>query len=156
MNPDTAAQWPATALVERLDRVFADGVVEPEEQEDLAELLREITGTIELGEQAVGRSATLPLTDPPPDLEFEGWQYVFTGRFASGTRRWCQQAVERLGSATTDNVTLNTSVLVIGTYGSRDWAHSSFGRKIQKAVSYRAQGESIYIVDEAHWARFLA
>lgn len=154
-NQDAAGQWPAIVIVERLDRIFADGIVEPDEREDLTELLREITGTPEEGEQAVGRSTTLPLTRPAPALEFDGWEYVFTGRFASGTRGWCQQAVERMGATTTSNVTLNTNVLVIGTYGSRDWAHSSYGRKIQKAVQYQERGNPIAIVDESHWVTFL-
>lgn len=153
-NQDLTDQWPASALVQRLDRIFADGVVDPEEQEELADLLREITGILEGGEQGVGRSTTLPLDRPPPGLRFAGWEYVFTGRFACGTRRWCQQAVERLGAATTSDVTLRTNVLVVGTYGSRDWAHSSFGRKIEKALEYRRKTE-IVIVDEAHWSGFL-
>lgn len=153
-NPDLTQQWPASALAERLDRIFADGVVEPDEQEDLAELLREISGVIEGGEQAVGQSTTLPLDRPPPPLQFSGWEYVFTGRFASGTRRWCQQAVERGGAACASDVTLRTNVLVVGTYGSRDWAHSSYGRKIEKAVEYRRKTD-IVIVDEAHWSSFL-
>ena len=153
-NPDLTQQWPASALAERLDRVFADAVVEPDEQEDLAELLREISGVIEGGEQAIGQSATLPLDRPPPALQFGGWEYVFTGRFASGTRRWCQQAVERLGAACASDITLRTNVLVVGTYGSRDWAHSSYGRKIEKAVEYRRKTD-IVIIDEAHWSSFL-
>ena len=153
-NPDLTQQWPASALAERLDRVFADAVVEPDEQEDLAELLREISGVIEGGEQAIGQSATLPLDRPPPALQFGGWEYVFTGRFASGTRRWCQQAVERLGAACASDITLRTNVLVVGTYGSRDWAHSSYGRKIEKAVEYRRKTD-IMIIDEAHWSSFL-
>ena len=153
-NPDLTQQWPASALAERLDRIFADGVVEADEQEDLAQLLREIGGVIEGGEQAVGQSTTLPLDRPPPPLQFGGWEYVFTGRFASGTRRWCQQAIERLGAACASDVTLRTNVLVVGTYGSRDWAHSSYGRKIEKAVEYRRKTD-IVIVDEAHWSSFL-
>jgi NAD-dependent DNA ligase len=154
-NPDVIAQWPASALADRLDRIFADGVVEPHEQRELEALLREITGTLEDGEQAVGRTATLPLNSPPPALEFDGWEYVFTGRFACGTRRWCQQAVEARGGTITGDVRMRTNVLVVGTYGSRDWAHSSYGRKIQKAVDYRARGAPVRIVAEDHWSGFL-
>jgi NAD-dependent DNA ligase len=151
-NPDIVNQWPASALAGRIERIFADGVVEPREQRELEALLREITGTVEKGEQAVGRSSTLPLDMPPPLLEFDGWEYVFTGRFASGTRRWCQQAVERIGAACGSTVTNRTNVLVIGTYGSRDWSYSGFGRKIQKAVDYRTKGTGILIVAEDYWS----
>jgi hypothetical protein len=40
-----------------------------------------------------------------------------------------------------------------GTFGSRDWVHTSFGRKIQKAVDYRTSGSRLAIVGEDHWAR---
>jgi hypothetical protein len=54
-------------------------------------------------------------------------------------------------------VTLRTSFLVIGTFGSEDWAHSSFGRKIEKAMDLRRRGvSSIRIVGEDHWATALS
>lgn len=38
---------------------------------------------------------------------------------------------------------------------SRDGAHTTFGRKIEKAVSYREKGVPIAIVSEDHWAASL-
>jgi hypothetical protein len=50
------------------------------------------------------------------------------------------------------NVTKRSTFLVIGTFGSRDWVHTAFGRKIDKAVSYRSAGTPLRIVAEDHWA----
>ena len=50
-----------------------------------------------------------------------------------------------------ENITKRTSFLVIGTFGSRDWVHTAFGRKIEKAVSYREAGVPLRIVAEDHW-----
>jgi hypothetical protein len=48
------------------------------------------------------------------------------------------------------------SVLVVGCLGNSDWAHTSFGRKIEAAVRLRRDGIPIAIVDERHWASQLA
>ena len=78
--------------------------------------------------------------------------YVFTGKFAFGTRRDCEREVEKRGAVCEPNITKRTSFLVIGTFGSTDWVHTSFGRKIEKAVSYRDDGVPLRIVGEDHWA----
>ena len=51
-------------------------------------------------------------------------------------------------------VTLQTSYLVIGSVGSRDWIHSSWGRKVEKAVEYKRLCR-IAMVSEQHWPSFL-
>jgi hypothetical protein len=48
-----------------------------------------------------------------------------------------------------------TRYLVIGAYATESWAHSSFGRKIEKGVDMRASGVPIAIVGESHWAEHL-
>ena len=85
----------------------------------------------------------------------DGQVYVFTGKFAWGTRRDCEREVVTRGGACDSNVTKRTGYLVIGTFGSRDWVHTAFGRKIDKAVSYRQSGASVRIVAEGHWANAL-
>ena len=32
------------------------------------------------------------------------------------------------------------------------WIHENYGRKIEKAMNYRADGEPINIITEEHWA----
>jgi NAD-dependent DNA ligase len=151
-HPDAAEQWPINALADRLGRIFADGIVDPEEQRELRELLGAIVG----GEAGVllGHDAAteLPLDTPPPELQWNGAVYVFTGKCAFGTRADCERQVNRLGGSCESSVTKRTTYLVIGTFGSRDWVHTSFGRKIEKAVSYRSPSAPPFIVGEDHWA----
>ena len=53
-------------------------------------------------------------------------------------------------------VVIEKKYLVIGDIGSKDWSHSSYGRKIEKAVEYRdTKDTGISIVCESHWAKFL-
>jgi NAD-dependent DNA ligase len=76
---------------------------------------------------------------------------VFTGKFAFGTRADCQRQVTKLGAVCNSDVTRSTDYLIIGTFGSRDWVHTSFGRKIEKAVQYREAECRLSIVGEDHW-----
>ncbi len=155
LHPETVSCWPGNVLLSRLDRVFADGVVTPEEQSDLADLLRQLTGGaagVLAGDTA---STTLPIDTPPPELVFPGHTFVFTGKFAFGPRRVCEGAVTTLGARAGSSITRDTHYLVIGTFGSRDWIHTSHGRKIEQAVTLRSAGGAIAILSEDHWAAAL-
>jgi NAD-dependent DNA ligase len=154
-HPECVAEWPGNALYHRLERVFADEVVTPDEQEDLAQLLRDLVGGragIIAGDDA---ASTLPLDVPLPPVDFDGAVFVFTGRFAFGPRKICEQAVATLGAQCASSVTCKTRYVVVGTFGSRDWAQTSYGRKIEQAVELRSKGEHIAILSEDHWATAL-
>jgi hypothetical protein len=148
-NPEAVSAWPGNVLAERLARIYEDGRVDEDEREDLRCLLQELSGGPV--HDAGNPSTRLPLDDPPPQLRFDGAVYVFTGRFFSGTRQWCEGLVESRGGVCSSNVTRRTNYLVIGELGSRDWKHTSFGRKIQKAVDVRSKGIDLAIIAEDHW-----
>jgi hypothetical protein len=152
INHRAAEQWPVNVLAQRLQRIFADGHVDDSERLELAEVLGSLVGGtagIVVGEDA---ATDLPFDVPYPPFQWAGSVFVFTGKFAFGTRADCQRQVSRLGAFCEDNLTKRTTYLVIGTFGSRDWVHTSFGRKIQKAVDFRASGTRPLIVGEDHWA----
>lgn len=83
--------------------------------------------------QGAESSSELPFCRPAPDVAFPGSVFVMTGKF--GPRAACQAETEQFGGVCKPDVTQETNYLVIGTFGSRDWKHSSFGRKVQKAVN---------------------
>jgi NAD-dependent DNA ligase len=150
---DACEQWPVNRIAARLEAIYSDEQVDHQEQRDLAELLEALVGGkagIIVGEDA---PTELPLDAPPPRLIWPGSLFVFTGKFAFGPRASCQRKVQGLGATCGGDVTRDTTYLVIGTFGSRDWVHTSFGRKIEKAVTYRAAGVGISIIAEEHWAR---
>jgi len=151
-HPEAAGQWPVSVLKGRLDRIFADGRVDEREREDLAQLLDSIVGG-RAGIVAGADAATeLPVDRPPPTIAWPGSVFVFTGKFAFGPRAECERLVRELGGVCERGVTRRTDYLVIGTFGSRDWVQTSYGRKIEKAVRYRDKGVPIAIVAEDHWA----
>jgi NAD-dependent DNA ligase len=161
-NSEVTRVWPISVLAERIARIFSDGVVDERERAELLRLFQQTTGA---GPTVPGADATvvdsevhpsrLPLCTPAPDLTFAGRVYVFTGAFVYGTRQICEEAVVSRGAEVRSAVTKQTHVLVIGAIGNSDWAHSSHGRKIEKAVGYRSGGVPLSIVSEEHWLRFV-
>ena len=140
-------------LYERIDQILSDGVLKDDEAADLLEALTQFTGgDFELGEAL--KSSGLPLCDPPPDVSFSGRRFCFTGTFAFGSRNDCEKAVMQHGGAV-GSLTRQTQFLVIGAYATESWIHSTYGRKIERAVEMRENGHPIAIIAESHWAGHL-
>jgi NAD-dependent DNA ligase len=162
-NAEVAHVWPINVLAERIARIFSDGVVDELERSELLQLFQQTTGggpSVPTEAPRVPdpevRPSRLPLCTPAPELTFAGKVYVMTGAFVYGTRHACEEAVVCRGAQVRSSVTKQTHVLVIGAIGSTDWIHSSYGRKIEKAVEYRSSGVPLNIVSEEHWQRFVA
>ena len=138
-------------LYERLTMMLQDDILDSEESAELVSILRRITGDdSEVGE--LGKSTKLPIDTPEPNVTFEGRSFLFTGTFAFGVRRHCQEAILARGATVAKSVTKSLNYLVLGTYVTDTWAHENFGRKIEKAIEYRNRGVPIAIVTEEHWA----
>jgi hypothetical protein len=155
-HPDALAQWPTSQIFARLHQHFADGRIDEAERLELHELLSHLVGgtsSLVLGFEG---ATTLPLDAPAPRICWgPDTVYVFTGRFAYGTRADCEREVTQRGGRCEEIITKRTTCVVIGTFGSRDWAQTSYGRKIQRAVKLRDAGSGISIVGEDHWAQAL-
>lgn len=145
-----AAANPVVAtLLGRVDAILADGTVDPEEAAELLSVLQKFAaGDFELGETL--KATTLPLDAPPPAINFPSSIFCFTGTFAFGSRRECEAAVQAKGGLH-GSLNRDTCYLVIGVYATDSWAHSTFGRKIEKAVEMRQKGVPIAIIGEQHW-----
>ena len=78
-------------------------------------------------------------------------RFLFTGTCAFGTRQQCHEATQSLGGVIAMSVSKSLDYLVIGTYVTDSWMHESYGRKIEKAMNYRAAGVPINIVTEECW-----
>ncbi len=50
-------------------------------------------------------------------MSWEGELYVFSGRFAYGTRHQCQMDTMERGADVDENITQRTTFLVLGTFG---------------------------------------
>lgn len=158
-NYQVAEYYPFNVLYARVFEMLKDGILDDEEQKELIETMAELTGgdvPNESEEDVESMSTTLPLCKPAPSIVIEGSSFVFTGIFTTGPRKHLQALILELGGIIHEGVKKDTDFLVIGDIGSMDWAHSSFGRKIEKAIEYRDEKKTgIAIISERHWARFL-
>lgn len=167
-HPDIVRSWPASVLYEALDAMLEDGQLHPNEEQALLGILVELTGApvrislevvdengrvINSEERTLTTSTTLPLHEPEEPISFEGKNFCFTGQFLFASRRDCEAVVTQLGARCQKGLNKKTDYLVIGEVGSSAWAHSSFGRKIEKAVLLIEQGCDLYIVSEDTWRR---
>lgn len=140
-------------LYERVTVILKDNIYTEGEAADLAHLLSNLSGNdFELGEEL--KASTLPLCAPAPEIAFMGRNFCFTGTFAIGRRRVCEaMTAERGGNVTSVNQKLD--YLVIGTYVTDSWKHSSYGLKIERAAELRAKHGSPFIISEEHWRNAL-
>jgi NAD-dependent DNA ligase len=94
-----------------------------------------------------------PFDQPPPKVNFKGKSFAFTGQFAFGSRKKCQQAVVLRGGITGDqkHVSHLVDYLVVGSAGSKAWSKSSYGNKIESAILARRQHGTPAIISEEHW-----
>ena len=152
-HPRVVAGWPGNVLSRRLRKILQDGVATAEECEDLGQLLRQLVS----GQIAVvrGGAIALPLDDPRPKVEVAARTFVLAGRFAFGPRPVCDEAIRQGGGRCEQTITERTDYFVIGTFGSRDWIRSDWGRDVATAVEYRRRFGRPHIIDEDHWATSL-
>jgi NAD-dependent DNA ligase len=89
-------------------------------------------------------------------IHFVERRFCFTGKFAYGPRKKCQDAVMARGAIIDDDVTKQTHYLVLGAFVSPDWKHESYGRKIERAHALRGQGGGPLIITEEVWLSALS
>lgn len=150
-HEDIASTWPGSLIRGRVKEILADGRIEDSELAHLQETLAEaLGGGWEESGAADGLATTLPIQSDAV-VSIPEHSFCFTGRFAFGTRAACERAVVVRGGEVSTNVVMNLDYLVIGTFVTPDWANTSYGRKIEKAVSYRDAGRPLQIISERAW-----
>ncbi|XOV89339.1 MAG: BRCT domain-containing protein [Pseudomonadota bacterium] len=152
---EIADKWPVNVLYARLTEMLRDGVLSRDEQGDLLDTLKALTGDNGMLSND-DKSTTLPLDVPAPRLEFAGRSFCLTGRFVFGDNLECEEVIVQMGGEVVSSPTRTTDYLVIGELCSPDWAHTTFGRSIEKAIELRADGAGIAIVSEEHWVDALS
>jgi hypothetical protein len=148
-------EWPANVIADRVRQVLVDGVITNEERADLKEILGMAIGKPPPAETAANRSTRLPIEVPEPPIVFWQMNFCLTGKFIYGSRSKSEQAVTERGGLCQSQPTTETNYVVIGTLPSRDWAHGSYGRKIEAAVRLKESGHAVRIVSEDHWVRYV-
>jgi NAD-dependent DNA ligase len=154
-NPEIATRFPANLLSRRLERIFIDGRVDRRERERLAAMLEQVADNPTGFGSGFPLATDLPITQPPPDVVFEGKSFVFAGEMAYGPTHACEREVMERGGSCERGVNRRTDYVVIGLIGAGDWCQTSFGGLLDEVVQYRARGVRIAVISEEHWAAAL-
>lgn len=90
-----------------------------------------------------------------PTIEFSGKVFSFTGTSTHGTRKEIAEIITNKGGIFNNGVTKKTEFLIVGGEGNPCWAFSCYGRKVEKAMDLRRQGQKIVLVhEEDFWRSF--
>lgn len=154
-NEEVASTWPGSAIAHKVRDVLQDGVITEAERAHLLDALKDMATTDFSETGQVSPSVIgLPVQDDV-SVVIRDADVCHTGVFLYGTRAACERLTERGGGFPVSNVTKKTDVLVIGSNVSPDWAHTSYGRKIEAAVGLRESGHPIVLITEHRWLQVL-
>ncbi|HHD2117526.1 TPA: BRCT domain-containing protein [Klebsiella pneumoniae] len=147
-NGALKSNYPGKELYALVKEILSDGVITPEESENLHKALVDFTGCDLESGIVDGLSTKLPL-DNAAEVSVENKTFCLTGIFLAGKRAHVEDLIKRNNGLIASGITKKIDFLVIGTLSSRDWKFSSHGRKIEKAVSYRDdEGAKLKIISE--------
>lgn len=158
-NESVSSKWPASVIVNRLNLILEDGIITDEEREDLMRTVHQVTGNdveIETDSESVGYEASTEVwEDSIDELKVSGSTFCLTGDFVSGDRNSITTMLICMGAETSTSINKTVDYLVIGTLASKNWLYTSHGRKIEKALHLKRQGETIKTITERTLLKFL-
>lgn len=150
-HPEVVRTWPGFVVARKLAEILEDGVVSDAERRHLVTVLTELSGNeFALTGSADPEVTALPINDAV-SIDLKNMGVCHSGEFIFGTRAACERLTLKAGGMPLDNVSKSADILVIGTRLSPNWAHTSFGRKIQKAAELQDEGHPIEIISERRW-----
>jgi NAD-dependent DNA ligase len=142
--------YPFDILTPRLISMLEDGRLDIDEELELIDLFLSVLGEpIATTNKDINLATSMPYTiDNISDIA--GNKFCLTGQFKCAQRKEIEREIVLRRGTTSKTPTKDTQYLVIGNIGSNEWAHSSFGRKIEQAIRYKKEGSHIEIVGEEH------
>lgn len=139
--------WPVRKLKDSLEQFRANNS-SAEGLTVLTDIVKQITGVDFVTSGIAGGGASHFHVESGHVIQFIGKRFVLTGKFKADPRSELEARIADQGGLIGDSVTKKTDYLVIGSYGSRDWKHASYGLKYDKAVLLHEKGIPIVFVTE--------
>ncbi|RNI24165.1 BRCT domain-containing protein [Rufibacter latericius] len=133
--------------------VLSDGIIDDKERLRLKAHFNQFVklSDSELTEKIAFDTASIKIEGictANPEIDFDGKTFCLTGLFDRGTRKEAEAAVADMGGIVTKDVSKKTDYLIVGQGGSPCWSFEAFGRKVQKAQTYRREGSKVSIIAE--------
>lgn len=147
--------YPFDEIYSLVSSVVEDGVIAEDERNTLRAFFSEFVDTrdsynlneIELA-QLREQYSIHGICARNPKIEILGHTFCFTGASSRATRDEIAFAVCQRGGKFINSVSKKIDYLVVGADGNPCWAFSCYGRKVEKAVALRQEGNALTIVNE--------
>ncbi len=154
-NQSLASTWPVEVIFARIKSILADNKITEDEHEHLKQTLSDLICKTPQGTGSpFGASTSIPIDDIG-SIKIKGDIFCFTGNFLYGTLNACELATTKRGGTTIPKIRRGLNYLVLGTMACRDRAHTSRGSKIEKAIVFKKDNCSIFIISEKQWVKYL-
>ena len=154
VHDEVAHEWPGDILHARIKAVIEDGVITEEERSHLLATLDDLVGANPETLTSATHVTALAFDDVESVL-FEGRCFCLTGNFVYAPRPVCEQHVVQRGGLVSTGVSKKVQYVVVGSLGSQEWKHGSYGTKVEKAMHLKHSGAPILVVKEDVWAAAL-
>jgi NAD-dependent DNA ligase len=152
-NKHISEEWIVEKIVEQITKIKNDGKVTKEELDHLLPIIESLSGQSFLETGLADGGVSEVFSTNIECFVHKGKTICFTGEFLEGTRKSIENVAKNLGAKTVNSVTKNVDALIIGTFSSRDWRFTSYGRKIEKALKQQKAGHHIKILSERQWMK---
>lgn len=150
--------FPYSDLLTLLKRILADGRIDPDEHDELMNFCRNFSERlsfdqnldITIGGDTHWMQNDAPVLetieqvcDPLATIEIPRHRFCFTGQASFGSRSDLHYLIEQLGGAHSKDINSQLDYLVIGAKSSPCWMYSTYGRKIEKALTRNEEGKTV-------------
>ena len=133
--------------------VLEDGIITEDERKSLVKFMLDFTSNIgsSAKEQLLSEdsSESNHSVYSTPTIRFAERVFCLSGDFdCFESKGEVEDRILSLGGAASKTITKKVSYLVVGGAGSADWKFGKYGRKVEKALEYRAKGIDIEVIEE--------
>ncbi|MFC1588252.1 BRCT domain-containing protein [Planctomycetota bacterium] len=163
--------WPFNELKSMLSRILEDGFVDNDERQELLDFCvlfaeKKADSTWDRHDAALPNTSWAKTEAPTlqtiqdicknsPEIEFPNKAFCFTGKLKAGKRADMHKLVVEQNGIIKKGVVTTLNFLVIGAASNPLWAYSTYGRKIEKAISIQEKGYPLQIVQESDFLNAL-
>jgi hypothetical protein len=156
-RPSALTGWPGAELFSLCERMLDCPLDGAEVRAELRDLIGRIIGGSVVETGACGGVVTQVVFDDLETLPAPGATVCLTGTFVGVSRRELEERLAWLGYRIAKNsLSASVEMLVVGAAASKDWVSSSYGRKIEAALSRRKKQGKPMIVAEKQLLPLLA
>lgn len=142
-NQHLSGNYPFDKVNSAIRLVLKDGIITDEEKSYLLNVLSDFNNPIESCSANIDK------------LNLRDKQVVLTGNFVNGSKDEITSKLEMLGASVKNSVSGKTDYVIVGGYGSNDWACGNYGSKVKKALELQSKGKDIKIIKEEEFFKCL-